>query len=207
MRSRGFQNVLLVIVFGAIIAGLTFARQWLAPTTPQAPRKVDGPNMPNSVITFSGTILPGLNQEMKPVRRHQDLWFENTKDQDIELGLEQTSCKCAGVEVTLLTEKESEKLRNWLPVAAATQWAAGVGGLLAEIGPAALCQQGVGGIFEDGSRWQHLLREGEELGGVKLLRIGTNRVLIEHEQQQKELTVFSGVGGETLLPKGENKPQ
>ncbi len=48
-----------------------------------------------------------------------------------------------------------------------------------------------------------LLREGEELGGVKLLRIGTNRVLIEHEQQQKELTVFSGVGGESLLPKGE----
>ena len=52
-----------------------------------------------------------------------------------------------------------------------------------------------------------LLREGEELGGVKLLRIGTNRVLIEHEQQQKELTVFSGVGGETLLPKGEKNPQ
>ena len=50
-----------------------------------------------------------------------------------------------------------------------------------------------------------LLREGESLGGVKLLRIGTNRVLIEHEQQQKELTVFSGVGGESLLPKGENK--
>ena len=52
-----------------------------------------------------------------------------------------------------------------------------------------------------------LLREGEELGGVKLLRIGTNRVLIEHEQQQKELTVFSGVGGESLLPKGEKKTQ
>ena len=52
-----------------------------------------------------------------------------------------------------------------------------------------------------------LLREGEELGGVKLLRIGTNRVLVEHEQQQKELTVFSGVGGETLLPKGEKKTQ
>src|SRR5947209_8426279 len=39
-----------------------------------------------------------------------------------------------------------------------------------------------------------LLREGDELGGVKLLRVGTNRVLIEHEQQQKELTVFSGFG-------------
>ena len=52
-----------------------------------------------------------------------------------------------------------------------------------------------------------LLKEGEELGGVKLLRIGTNRVLIEHEQQQKELTVFSGFGSETLLPKGEKKPK
>src|SRR5437867_1019357 len=51
-----------------------------------------------------------------------------------------------------------------------------------------------------------LLREGEELGGIKLLRIGTNRVLIEHEKQQKELTLFSGFGSDTLLPKKE-KPQ
>jgi hypothetical protein len=48
-----------------------------------------------------------------------------------------------------------------------------------------------------------LLREGEENGGVKLLRIGTNRVLIEHEGQQKELTLFSGFGSESLLPKPE----
>jgi hypothetical protein len=50
-----------------------------------------------------------------------------------------------------------------------------------------------------------LIKEGEELGGIKLLRIGTNRVLIEHEQQQKELTVFSGFGSETLLPKATGK--
>jgi cytoskeletal protein RodZ len=52
-----------------------------------------------------------------------------------------------------------------------------------------------------------LLREGEELDGIKLLRIGTNRVLIEHEQQQKELTLFSGFGSETLLPKGKADPK
>jgi len=52
-----------------------------------------------------------------------------------------------------------------------------------------------------------LMREGEELGGVKLLRIGNNRVLVEHEEQKKELTVFSGLGGEALLPKGERSPQ
>ena len=50
-----------------------------------------------------------------------------------------------------------------------------------------------------------LLKEGEELAGVKLLRIGTNRVLIEHEGQQKELSVFSGFGSETLLQKENPK--
>jgi hypothetical protein len=48
-----------------------------------------------------------------------------------------------------------------------------------------------------------LLRAGEELGGVKLLQIGTNRVVIELEGQTKELSVFSGFGSETLLPKGK----
>ena len=52
-----------------------------------------------------------------------------------------------------------------------------------------------------------LLKEGEELAGVKLLRIGTNRVLIEHDGQQKELSVFSGFGSETLLPKQKENPK
>ena len=46
-----------------------------------------------------------------------------------------------------------------------------------------------------------LLREGETLGDVKLLRIGTNRVLIEQQGQQKELTIFEGMGSDSLLPK------
>jgi hypothetical protein len=48
-----------------------------------------------------------------------------------------------------------------------------------------------------------LLKEGEELGGIKLLRIGANRVLVEEDGQQKELTIFSGFSGESLLPKEE----
>ena len=46
-----------------------------------------------------------------------------------------------------------------------------------------------------------MIKEGEELGGVRLLRIGTNRVLVEQDGQKKELTIFSGYGGEPLLPK------
>ncbi len=45
-----------------------------------------------------------------------------------------------------------------------------------------------------------VITQGEEVGGIKLLRIGTNRVLIEQDGQQKELTIFSGYGGESLLP-------
>ena len=46
-----------------------------------------------------------------------------------------------------------------------------------------------------------LVKEGDDLGGLKLLRIGTNRVLIEEQGQKKELMIFSGYGGESLLPK------
>lgn len=52
-----------------------------------------------------------------------------------------------------------------------------------------------------------LLKEGEELGGVKLLRIGTNRVLVEQQGEKKELTLFSGFGGKSLLNKGKETPQ
>ena len=49
-----------------------------------------------------------------------------------------------------------------------------------------------------------LVRTGGELGGIKLLRIGINRVLVEEAGQKKELTIFSGFGSESLLPKEGN---
>jgi hypothetical protein len=46
-----------------------------------------------------------------------------------------------------------------------------------------------------------MVQEGEEVGGVKLLRVGTNRVLIQYEGNTNELTVFEGFGSESLLQK------
>lgn len=46
-----------------------------------------------------------------------------------------------------------------------------------------------------------LVKEGGDLGGIKLLHIGTNRVLVEQDGQKKELSIFEGFGGESLLPK------
>lgn len=45
------------------------------------------------------------------------------------------------------------------------------------------------------------LKEGATLGGVKLLRLGINRALIESEGKTQELTIFSGLGGKPLLTK------
>jgi len=50
-----------------------------------------------------------------------------------------------------------------------------------------------------------LVKEGDSLGPLKLIRIGINRVLVEEDGQQKELTIFSGYGGESLLPKPKEK--
>ena len=50
-----------------------------------------------------------------------------------------------------------------------------------------------------------MVKEGDQLGTIKLLLIGSNRVLIEHEGEKKELTMFAGLGSETLLPKKEPK--
>jgi hypothetical protein len=46
-----------------------------------------------------------------------------------------------------------------------------------------------------------LVKEGDSLDDIKLLRIGVNRVLIEQDGQKKELTIFSGYGGDSLLQK------
>ena len=48
-----------------------------------------------------------------------------------------------------------------------------------------------------------LVREGGELGGVQLVRIGTNRVLVKENGEHKELIIFEGMGGVSLLPQGK----
>lgn len=69
--------------------------------------------------------------------------------------------------------------------------------------PPPMALLGIGGediLLRTANGQTGLLREGEELGGVKLIRIGTNRVLVEHEGQLKELMMFSGFAGESLMP-------
>lgn len=50
-----------------------------------------------------------------------------------------------------------------------------------------------------------LLSVGDELDGVKIIKIGINRVLVEEDGKQKELTLHSGYGSDSLMPK-KSKP-
>jgi len=46
-----------------------------------------------------------------------------------------------------------------------------------------------------------LVSVGKELGGIKILEVGINRVLIEEDGKKKELQLHRGFGGESLLKK------
>ncbi|MGH7953265.1 MAG: hypothetical protein ACREFE_15295 [Limisphaerales bacterium] len=46
-----------------------------------------------------------------------------------------------------------------------------------------------------------MVKVGDSLGDLKLLQIGINRVLVEQDGEKKELTIFDGYGGESLLSK------
>ena len=52
-----------------------------------------------------------------------------------------------------------------------------------------------------------LVKEGDTLGDLKLLRIGTNRVLVELAGQKRELMIFEGYGGKSLLPEKGKQPE
>jgi hypothetical protein len=60
-------------------------------------------------------------------------------------------------------------------------------------------------ILRSASGQSGCVKEGDQVGELKLLKIGINRVLVEQDGEKKELMIFSGYGGEPLLPKEGSK--
>lgn len=74
--------------------------------------------------------------------------------------------------------------------------------------PAAL--MGIAGnmaMLRSSSGQTGLVKEGDSLGEMKLLQIGVNRVLVEEKGEKKELMIFNGYGGESLLSKKESSDE
>ncbi|HZV36716.1 MAG TPA: hypothetical protein VFB72_19220 [Verrucomicrobiae bacterium] len=69
--------------------------------------------------------------------------------------------------------------------------------------PLPMALQGIAGdvaFLRTASGQTGLVKEGDTLGDLKLLRIGINRVLVEQNGQKKELTMFDGYGSTSLMP-------
>ena len=70
--------------------------------------------------------------------------------------------------------------------------------------PQPMALQGIAGnaaFLRSPSGQTGLVKEGDSLGEIKLVRIGINRVLVEQDGKKTELTIFDGYGGESLMPK------
>jgi hypothetical protein len=66
--------------------------------------------------------------------------------------------------------------------------------------PALLGLAGTYAIIRTPEGQTDLVAEGGTLGTVKVVRIGINRVLIEHKGKTEELSIFDGLGGQPLVP-------
>ena len=76
--------------------------------------------------------------------------------------------------------------------------------------PQPMALQGIAGgsaFLRSPSGQTGLVKEGDSLGEIKLLRIGINRVLVEQDGKKSELTIFDGYGGESLMPKDKETPK
>lgn len=70
--------------------------------------------------------------------------------------------------------------------------------------PQPMALQGIAGssaFLRSPSGQTGLVKEGDSLGELKLLKIGINRVLVEQDGKKSELTIFEGYGSESLIPK------
>jgi hypothetical protein len=66
--------------------------------------------------------------------------------------------------------------------------------------PALLGLAGAYAIIRTPEGQTDLVAEGGTLGTVKVIKIGINRVLIEHKGKTEELNIFDGLGGQPLVP-------
>jgi hypothetical protein len=74
------------------------------------------------------------------------------------------------------------------------------------IRPMPMALQGIAGkevFIRTATGQSGMASEGSEFGGVKILKVGTNRVLVEVDGKEQELTLFQGLGSDSLLSKGK----
>jgi hypothetical protein len=104
MKSQT-QLIILLVVFGALVGGLTFVRQWVVITAPQ--EKEINP-LSEFRVDYPRTMAIGDPEVEYPNPGHFDFWFRNGNATAADIGLELQSCKCSKVELLVLTPEEEK---------------------------------------------------------------------------------------------------
>ena len=88
--------------------------------------------------------------------------------------------------------------------------ARGIFGVVPPRPPIPILLEGIGSDFafiRSAKGRSGLVKVGETFDGIKVLTIGRNRVLIEVEGKKRELTIYQGLGGDSLLPAPKKEPE
>ena len=97
-----------------------------------------------------------------------------------------------------------------LPVEYEAIHARGIFGVKPPRPPIPILLEGIGSDFafiRSSKGRSGLVKAGETFDGIKVLTIGQNRVLIEVEGKKRELTIYQGLGGDSLMPTPAKEPE
>jgi hypothetical protein len=108
-------------------------------------------------VVFPITAVAGIQDSEHQVGGHEDFWFQNPNDYDVDIGVEAKSCKCSQIKLFNLDESEERALRGPLSPAAAADWLAGAAGLLPYLTTVGAAQVSVYPFMASGLRWRDLM--------------------------------------------------
>jgi hypothetical protein len=160
--SPGQIGLALVLIVG-LIAGITYVKQFQGDAPPPASER-SGPGKAGQgpILQLDFPVKakewdpPSAGEFERKTDGHYDFWFNNPHAQALNLGVKNKSCRCAEVDICVLTDKEKIRYRHHALHSAASQLSfsnAGLTGLL----PCLLLQEeqepAVGGVK---LRWEKM---------------------------------------------------
>jgi hypothetical protein len=126
------QIALALVAIMALVAGVTYLAQYgpsnsgPVKTEPAATamKPAGDPEAPTDFVRFNTQKVvwtePGEGDFEKAKKGYHDLWFTNSLQKPIVMGLEFKNCKCTDAEILPLTKEQKATFPNWFATAATT---------------------------------------------------------------------------------------
>jgi hypothetical protein len=113
------QTLILLVVFMALLAGVTFVSQSIRSKSAQVADTPQTPAVARPTVRLSFVDLGTrpIEQYEAKTTGHEDFWFDNPNPGPVELRADVKNCQCSRVEVVVLTPQEKKRLPHWPPAA------------------------------------------------------------------------------------------